>query len=225
MRLYLDWAFGINDLKPADSRESWGHSVPPGVRALPLCRMPSLSSGDDCTESSLAGFLVPSLPWTNPVISCLLQIKKKWIKNRFTNRTVRNVRLEYSTPPVLSKAHTTSLHLSPQGQEQPDSLGAQMKDAETISSPQLLTCSQEVCLWSKNTQDATNLKFKRNKTLLMLMSFLESSQQHLRSAQKKIVGKKSWVTTLRLGYESHNLAQPKDDIYNKIRLFPVIQFR
>lgn len=59
----------------------------------------------------------------------------------------------------------------------------------------------------------------------MLMSFLESSQQHLRSAQKKIVGKKSRVTTLRLGYESHNLAQPKDGIYNKIRLFPVIQFR
>lgn len=35
-------AFGISHLKPADSRESWGPSVAPGVLSLPLCKMPSL---------------------------------------------------------------------------------------------------------------------------------------------------------------------------------------
>lgn len=73
MRLYLDWAFRISDLRPADSRESWGHSVPPEVSPLPLSKMPSLVQWV-WLHWELPGWILHAKPFLNhPFISCLIK--------------------------------------------------------------------------------------------------------------------------------------------------------
>lgn len=73
MRLYLDWAFRISDLRPADSRESWGHSVPPEVSPLPLSKMPSLVQWV-WLHWEFPGWILHAKPFLNhPFISCLIK--------------------------------------------------------------------------------------------------------------------------------------------------------
>lgn len=113
MRLYLDWAQepsrGISDLKPADSRQSWGHSVSPGVSPLPLSKMTSLVRWVRLCWK-FPGWILHAKPFTkNPNPGRFLPDQKKMHQQQIHRQNRQGCGGRgHNTAPMLREGHTVS---------------------------------------------------------------------------------------------------------------------